>query len=300
VKNTTKAHLAVLATNIFFAANYSLVKFISPVLVKPFALNILRVSLSLVFFWLVWLFGKTSAGIKKQHRMRFLLCALTGIAINQTLFIKGLILTSTVHASLLMLTTPLLITIFAFWLLREPLTIFKIAGLILGIGGSVFLVLNKEDTAYAENYLLGDMLILINAVSYTIYFILVKPLMQEYSPLHVVRWVFTLGLLMILPFGIVELNEIKWPDFELHHLGALAAVAFTGTFLAYYFNAYGIQHIGAGKTGAYIYTQPVFAVVIATILLNETITAYKLMAAVLIFAGVFLVNVKKNNGNENN
>jgi hypothetical protein len=51
VKKTTKAHLAVLGTNLFFAANYSLVKIISPAVVKPFALNVLRVGFSLVLFW---------------------------------------------------------------------------------------------------------------------------------------------------------------------------------------------------------------------------------------------------------
>ncbi|MFN2457140.1 MAG: DMT family transporter [Chitinophagaceae bacterium] len=292
MKSTTKAHLAVLSTNLFFAANYSFVKLISPALVKPFALNILRVAISLVLFWIVWLFGKTAGGIRKEHIVRFLLCALTGVAINQTLFIKGLTLTSTIHASLLMLTTPLLISIFALWVLKEPLTIFKIIGLVLGIGGSVLLVLNKENTAHAENYLLGDILILINAISYTIYFILVKPLMKEYSPLHVVRWVFTLGLIMILPFGLHEFAAISWSAFGWQHMLALASVVFTGTFLAYYFNAFGIQHLGAGKTGAYIYTQPVFAVIIATIVINETLTLYKAIAALLIFAGVYLVNIK--------
>src|ERR1700755_2346311 len=99
----TRAHLAVLATNLFFAVNYSLVKFVSPSVVGSFALNVLRVSLSLLLLWTVWLFGKSPAGIKKKDLGRFLLCALTGVAINQMMFIKGLTLTSTIHATLLML-----------------------------------------------------------------------------------------------------------------------------------------------------------------------------------------------------
>lgn len=288
-----KAHIAVLGTNLFFAANFSLVKLISPALVKPFGLNIFRVGISLVLFWLVWLFGKTAAGIRKKDIGRFLLCGLTGITINQTLFIKGLTLTSTVHASLLILTTPLLITLLAFWVLKEALTLFKALGLALGIGGSVLLILSKESSTHAPNYLLGDLLIIINAISYALYFILVKPLMQHYSPLHVIRWVFTLGFFMILPLGFSEAAAVDFNAFEWQHFLSLAGVVVTGTFLAYFFNTYGLQHLGASITGSYIYTQPVFAVLIATFVLNEGLSWEKVVAAVLIFSGVFLVNYRR-------
>lgn len=293
MKTTAKAHIAVLCTNFFFGANYSLVKMISPSLVKPFALNLLRVGLSLVLFWSVWLFGHTSAKIKKKDWGRFVWCGLTGVAINQMLFMKGLTLTSTIHASLLSLVTPLLVTLFALWVLKERFTVFKALGLALGIGGSVFLILQKETGQHASNYLWGDMLIIINAVSYAVYFILVKPLMQHYSPLHVIRWVFTIGFFMILPFGWQQTAQINWPHFQWQHLAALFGVVVTGTFLAYYFNAYGIQHIGAGNAGSYIYTQPVFSFMIATVVLGEGLTWQKILSACLIFAGVYLVSLRK-------
>jgi drug/metabolite transporter (DMT)-like permease len=293
VKKTTKAHLAVLGTNLFFAANYSLVKIISPAVVKPFALNVLRVGFSLVLFWTVWAFEKVHVRIEKKHWGRFVLCSITGIVINQLLFIKGLTLTSTIHASLLILATPLLISLFALIVLKEPLTRAKMVGLVLGIGGSALLVSAKESSVHAQNYLLGDVLVLINAVSYAVYFILVKPLMQVYSPLQVIRTVFTLGFVLMVPFGWAELQQIEWPLFEPKHLLALAGIIVTGTFFAYLFTGYGIQHLGAGTTGAYIYTQPLFAVLIATLFLSETLSWIKVLAALLIFAGVYLVSFKK-------
>lgn len=294
MKATTKAHLAVLGTNLFFAANFSLVKLLSPSLVGPFAMNVLRVSCSLLLFWAVWLAGKTAAGFDRKDLGRFVLCGLTGVAINQMLFIKGLTLTSTVHASLLMLVTPLLVTVFALWVLKERFTVFKLLGLSLGISGALLLILQKESGQHAVNYLLGDVLIIINAVSYSLYFILVKPLMHRYSPLHVIRWVFTFGFLMILPFAWQDALQIKWQLFQWQHLAALAAIIVCGTFLAYFFNAYGIQHIGAGATGSYIYTQPVFAVLIAMLILGESFSWQKGVAAILIFGGVYLVGFRKN------
>lgn len=293
MQTATKAHIGVLLTNLFFATNYSMVKYISPSVVGPFGLNILRVGISLFFFWVVWMLGKTRAGIKRKHLGRFLLCGLTGIAINQMLFIKGLTLTSTIHASLLMLCTPLLITIFAFWLLKEKLTWQKASGLALGIGGAVLLILSRETSGAAASSLRGDTLIILNAISYTLYFILVKPLMKEYAPLHVVRWVFTFGFIMILPFGWTQFSEIDWGKFEATHIAALSFIIFCGTYLAYLFNAFGLRYLGAGITGSYIYTQPVFAAIVAAFVLNEQFTVEKILAGIMIFAGVFLVSRKR-------
>ncbi len=86
-----RAHIAVLCTNLFFAMNFSLVKMISPSLVGPLAVNVLRASLSVILFWIVWSFGKTSARIMKKDIGRFMLCGLTGVALNQILLLKDLL-----------------------------------------------------------------------------------------------------------------------------------------------------------------------------------------------------------------
>ena len=298
VTHSTKAHIAVLCTNLFFAVNYTLVKIISPKLVGPYGLNVLRVGISLALFWLMWLIGKSvrkeivTAGIKKHHVFRFFLCGLTGVAINQMLFIKGLTITSAIHASLLMLCTPLLITLFAFWVLKESVTLSKIAGLALGITGAVMLIASKESSGSAS--LKGDILIVLNAIAYTFYFILVKPLMKEYPPIHVMRWVFTFGFILIIPFGWKQFTEIAWNEFNTGYFAALAFIVLLGTFVAYLFNVYGIQQLGASVTGAYIYLQPILASIIASLFLGEALTAKKIVAGVLILIGVFLVSKKTN------
>lgn len=257
---------------------------------QPFGMNVIRVGVSVLLFWLLYLIYPSAQKIDRKDTGRFLLCALTGIAINQMLFLKGLSLTYSIHAVLLMLTTPILITFIAAWILKERLNRYKIAGLALGVGGAVVLITARQSSGTGENVLLGDLLVLINAVSYTFYFILVKPLMLKYNPVQVIRLVFTYGLLMVLPFGWNEFIAIDWSTFDTTAYTCIGLITIGGTFLAYLFNVYGIKVLGAAVAGAYIYIQPVFATVIAMIFLKEHLETYKMLAAALIFTGVFLCN----------
>ncbi|MGV3594121.1 MAG: DMT family transporter [Sediminibacterium sp.] len=295
MNKTTKAHLAVLAANFIFGAGYAVVKTITPEFIAPFALNVVRVLSSLLLFWLLFLMKPSNAGFERKHLPRFLLCALTGVAINQLLFIKGLSLTTAIHSSLLSLGTPIFITIIAAWLLKEKLTLYKIAGLALGIGGATMLILMKDNSTSGKDMLLGDILIIINAISYAFYLVLVRPLMEHYKPIHVLRWVFTFGTFMILPFGLEQFMDTNWAAFGTTQWIALAFVALFVTFFAYLFNVYGLSVIGSSATGSYIYTQPVFAAIIAMVFMGEHFTITKALAAICIFSGVYLVNLRKRN-----
>lgn len=255
-------------------------------MIGPYGVNLFRVGITLLLFWMLWAFSKQQAGIDKKDILRFAGCALTGVVINQMLFIKGLTLTSTIHAALLMLTTPLLISILALWWLKEKFTKGKLLGLLVAIGGALLLILSKDASGVAS--IKGDILILINAISYAIYFIMVKPLTSRYSPLHVIRWVFTFGFIMIVPFSWPAASQAAWHSATLSQWGALASVVICGTFLTYSFNGYSLKHLGAATTGSYIYTQPIFAAIIAALFLQEGFSWEKAMAGALIFGGVYL------------
>ncbi len=297
MQQKSKAHLALLFTNIFFAINYSAVKsLINDELVKPFGLNFLRVGITMILLWVLFLFKKEKSVIHKKDIKRFFLCALTGIAINQMLFIKGLSLTYSIHASLLMLTTPILITFLSAWVLKEMLSKNKIAGLLMGITGATILITARDYTQNGSQVLLGDIMIILNAISYTLYFILVKPLMKTYDPITVIRMIFTMGFFMILPFCWNEFLEVPWQRYDTNSFLLLSSIVLGGTFLAYIFNVYGIKTLGASMAGMYIYSQPVFAAAIAMIFLGEALAFYKIFAAIFIFLGVYLANKTSNNG----
>lgn len=293
----TTAHLALFFANLFFAINLTAVKHLTNLqLAKPFGINMIRVGVSVILFWVLYLLKPVNIKIDRRDRMRLLLCAVFGIAINQLFFLKGLSLTYPIHAALLLLTTPILIVFIAAWILKERIGLLKIAGLALGVSGAIVLVMAKDSLGNGNNVLLGDLFIIINAVSYTIYFVIVKPLMLKYNPIVILRWVFTIGLFLIIPFCWVEFTEIPWERYTSIDYTGMSFVVITGTFFAYLFNLYGIKNLGASIAGFYIYTQPVFAALIAMIFLHEHLAFYKIIAALLIFSGVYLANKQIKNG----
>lgn len=284
-----KAHLALAGTQLFFAINFNSIKIlINEGLVKPFGLNLLRVLVATTMFWLLWFLKPRKSLIEKQDRWRLVAASLTGITINQLLFIKGLSLTSAMHGSLLMLTTPIMITFVAAWILREALSIRKIIGLILGIGGALILILQGRGSQIGSDYWFGDLLILMNAISYSFYFILVSPLMTKYDSVDILRYVFSIGTLFMIPFCINEFMIIRWADYDLIAWVNLLLITLGGTFCSYLFNVYGMKRLGASMAGSYIYLQPLMSALIAMIVLNEQLSAYKLLAGLLIFTGVYL------------
>ena len=291
MSSKTKAHLGLLATNFFFAINLSAVKyFTTNKIAGPYGLNVIRIGVSVILFWFLFIIGSDKKKIDKKDIGRFLLCALTALALNQMLFMKGLSYTYSIHVSLLLLITPILITFIAAWVLKERLGYLKIIGLVLGISGAVILISSRENAGKGNEILLGDLLTILSAICYTFYFILVKPLMKKYSSIDVMRWVFTFGFIMILPVGWKEFDAINWSQFNLTEYILIFIIVVPGTFLAYIFNVYGIKILGASVAGTYIYSQPVFGVITAMIFLREELSAYKIFAAVLIFSGVFIAN----------
>jgi drug/metabolite transporter (DMT)-like permease len=170
--STTKAHLALITANLLFGINFSVVKVIAPNLILPLGLNFMRVLVATSLFWLLFLFHRKNGGIAKKDIPRFILCAITGIAINQILFIKGLILTTPIHASLLILGTPVFILLLSFITQNEKISFLKIVGLLTALAGGIVLVMSKESSALGSNMLLGDIFVLVNAISFDVYLFL--------------------------------------------------------------------------------------------------------------------------------
>jgi drug/metabolite transporter (DMT)-like permease len=286
-----RAHASVLTANLIFAVNYTIVKTVTPGLIGPFGLNVVRVLSTVAITWMLLPFEKGSWRPDREDIGSILLCGLTGVCINQLLFIKGLSMTQVMHATLIQLTTPVVITLIAYLLFGERLGVVRMAGLVCGIGGAAWLITGRAGTGVGGNdVLVGDVLVMLNSVSYSFYFVTVKPLMRKYSPAQVMRWVFTVGTLGILPFGWGEFVAAPWADFTAMQLLAIAFVAVMATWLAYVLNIHALSHLSPSATGSYIYLQPLVAAAVAAVFLGESFTWRHIVSGLAIFLGVYLVN----------
>ncbi len=292
MNNKTKAHLALLGVNIFYGAGFTIAKMLMPRLIQPLGFILIRVSIVCLLFWLSYFLGKKyRKRIRKKDWLTLVLGGLFGVAANQMLFFMGLNNTMPIHASLIMMSTPIIITILSLFILRERLRWDKALGLLLGIAGaSLLMSAGNEITGRGVNTAWGDFLVFLNAASYAIYLVIIKKVMTRYRPIIVIRWVFFFGFLFVLPFGWQEFTIIQWNLFGWGDWLALAFVVLCITFLAYLWNIYAVKHLTPSIAGAYIYLQPFLAGVISVIFTAETVTWVKIAATILIFTGVYFVN----------
>lgn len=291
MESKTKAHWALIGANLFYGAGFSVAKTVMPVLVKPSAFILIRVCSATILFWLSYFIGKQfRESIERADWLRLLFCAFFGVAANQLLFFKGLSLTSPIHASLMMLLTPVLVILISVTLIKEKLSGLNYVGLLLSIVGAACLIILSKKDAVASNPWLGDFFVLLNAASYAIYLVIVKPLMHKYRPVIVIRWIFLLGACMVIPFGLNDFLQIPWAIFNTNHITAVAFIVVGVTFFTYLWNIYALHMLSPSIAGAYIYLQPVFAALIAVLMLGEQATWTKLFSACLIFLGVYWVS----------
>jgi len=293
MSSTLKAHLALLSVAFIYGANFSIAKVVmDDNYVQPLGFILLR-ALAGVSFFSIFHWWKIKEKVERRDFPLFILCGIFGIAVNQMFFFSGLKFTTPINASLIMLTTPILVLVCSAIILKEKITWQKVIGISLGISGAVMLIAYGKELSFAQNQFKGDLMILINATSYGIYLVLVKKLMKKYHPFTVVRWVFTFGIIFVFPFGINEVLEVNWMDLPNTVWIAIIYVLVFTTILAYLFNAFALKMVNASVVSVYIYLQPVIATLIALLMGKDSLSELKIYAAILIFLGVYLSSYSK-------
>ncbi|MCS6818366.1 MAG: DMT family transporter [Chitinophagales bacterium] len=284
-----RAHLLLLAVNFFYGAGFSVAKLVMPQYVKPFAFILIRVAFAATMFYTLQR-QLIKEEIQRKHLFTLFLCSCFGVVLNQELFFLGLERTTPINASLIMITTPMLVYVISFIAGGENISLLKIGGIVLGAFGTL-MILGGKRFSFSSQTLLGDIFILLNATSYAIYLVLVRPLMRVYHPLTVVSYVFLLGLPFVFVLGINQLITIQWHTFTPAVWSGLFFIVIATTFLAYLFNMIALRELGSAVVGAYIYLQPLLAGFFAFLLGQEDFSSSKIAAAVLIFVGVGLVSL---------
>ncbi len=292
MNNNLKAHIAILSANIIYAANFPIAKEVMHY-IPPLGLVLMRSIGATLLFWIAGI-AFVNEKIEKKDLWRLLLLAPLGVVINQMLFLKGLHLTSPINAAIMMITTPILVLIIASIFIKDKITLLKTAGIIIGFAGAAFLVYQNLSGDTKDSTLLGDLCVFINAISWGTFLVLVKPLMQKYHTVTVLKWCFLFGYPLVLPFGFEELSEVNWQNIPSEIYWFLIVVIVLTTFIAYLFNIYALRELSPSVVSAYIYLQPLLTALITIFIFkNDSLTWEKIISALLVFAGVYLVSINK-------
>lgn len=282
--------LAFLAA-IIYGISFTVAKEVMPQYVKPYGFILLRVSGATLVFWILSLFLKNEK-ISPHDYLRIFIASIFGITLNMLAFFKGLSMTTPINASVIMVTSPIIVLTFATIFLKEKATKRKLIGIFIGMFGAILLIMYGRSVNTATNATLGNLLVFVNASSYALYLILIKNLTKKYHPLTLAKWLYLFGLILVIPFGYHEFNEIDWmslPKTALYRIGFI--VLFT-TVLTYLFNLIAIKKLKPTTLSIFIYLQPVLASTYALFVGSDSLNEIKIVATILIFIGVYLVTRK--------
>ena len=288
----TLAILAAIGATTIYALNHTIAKGVMPDYVQPFGFIIFRVSGAAFLFWLLSFFGPKEK-IDKKDYLRMLVCAILGMGINMLVFFKGLALSTPINSAVLVTTTPIIVLILSSIFIKEKIKGRKILGITIGLLGALGLILfSSEIRQDAPNIPMGNFLILMNSVFYGSYLIIVRPLLDKYHPLTFMKWLFTIGIFLVLPFGYQEFTEIDFNNLPMEAILSIVFVVVGTTFCTYLFNIFALTQLKASTLSAFVYVQPLIGILYATATGKDSLTTLKILAACLVLVGVYLASRK--------
>ncbi|PKA98057.1 drug/metabolite transporter (DMT)-like permease [Flavobacteriaceae bacterium MAR_2009_75] len=286
------AILAAIGATVIYGLNHTIAKGIMPNYVPAYALVVLRVVGAAILFWSISFFGPKER-IEKKDYARMLVCALLGMGFNMLVFFKGLSLSTPINSAVLITTTPIIVVFLSAILIKEKVLPKKIVGIAIGFLGALGLILfSSEIRQDAPNIPLGNFFILLNSIFYGAYLIGAKTLIEKYHPFTFMKWLFTLGIFICLPFGYQEIINTEWTSLPFDAIWRIAFVVIGTTFCTYLFNIFALTQLKASTVSAFVYVQPLIGIIFALVTGQDKLTTIKIAAACLVFLGVYLASTK--------
>lgn len=283
-----RAHIFLLISGLLFGANYWIAKGLMPEYLNPVSIILYRTAgASVLFLALLPFVPKTRFTLKEWGLLA--LSGLTGVTINQYLFFAGLERSTPVETSVLHTISPLVVLVFAFFIHSERISLRKTAGIFCGFAGALIITLWGKEISFASSHFIGNVMILTNIISYSLYLVLVKPLMSKHNPLYIITVVFIFGFIFSLPMVFWQANELKLSGFPSTIWLSLLYVVVGTTFLTYWLTIYALKRLSSSTVGFYIYLQPIISSSIGIFTGREIPKTSLFIAGMLIFLGIFLV-----------
>ncbi|MBO4334201.1 MAG: DMT family transporter [Paludibacteraceae bacterium] len=258
-----------------------------------------RVTGASVCFWLASFLTSvsektgTEEKISKKDHLQLLGAALFAIVFNQCNYIIGLSITSPLNASIMTTTMPIFTMVLAFLFLREPITLLKAGGVILGACGAATLILASANGDIGGGKLKGDLMCIAAQCSYAIYLTAFKGVIQKFSATTCMKWMMTYASLIIVPFALPQLLETNWNTVSSKTWAETAFVVIGGTFFAFLLSITAQKVLRPTIVAMYNYVQPIVSCTVSVLLGIGLLGWSHPLAILLVFTGVYMVNRSK-------
>ena len=285
-------HIACFTAYAIFGVNIIVCKDLtSGHLISPIGIFTLRSLGAGLMFWILSLFLPAEK-VEKKDYLKILAAAFLGYFVTQLTFLVAIPDVTPMHCSIISSMSPIYTMFIAAVVLKEPLSWKKAGGVVLSLCGILFLIFNNASgtSGVSESKLSGIFLMFLNSLSFSLYLGIFKPVIAKYSVVTFMKWIFLFSALMSLPLSLREIVSLKWtkiPSVQMWELGFLIVFA---TFVSYFLIPFGQKRIRPTLVSMYSYIQPIIATIISIILCMDILTWQKLMAALMVFAGVFIVS----------
>lgn len=266
-------------------------------ILSPIGLFSLRALGAGVLFWIASLFFPHEK-VEKKDYLKIFLASCLGFLGPQLTFLTALPQITPMTCSILSALTPIYTMFIAAVAVKEPITPKKAGGVLLSFLGIVFLILNStgSGSGATSNSMTGIVLMIFNGISFALYLGIFRPLIQKYSSVTFMKWIFLFTALTTLPFSAPELVTLDWSRFS-GRLGAdLAVLVLGATFISYLLLSIGQKNIRPTLVSMYNYCQPIIATTASICIGMDTMTWQKALAALACMAGVILVSFSKKAG----
>jgi drug/metabolite transporter (DMT)-like permease len=288
-----KGHMAMLAASIIWGLNAPIGKAALDYGIPPLALTTFRFFGAAIAFWFISLFTKKEH-VKHEDLLMLFFASLFGIVLNQGTFIFGLSLTSPIDASIVNTMAPIITMIVVAIILKEPITGKKVLGVFVGAIGALILILTSQAvTGGKSGNIAGDLLCLTAQLSFAIYLTVFKGLIEKYSSVTIMKWMFIYASMCFIPFSYNDIASINFAAVPLKVFGEISFVVFAATFLAYILLMAGQKTLRPTIVSMYNYVQPIVASFVAVSVGMDTFGWPKATAIILVFVGVFIVTQSK-------
>lgn len=285
-------HIACFSAYAIFGVNIIVCKDLtSGHLISPITIFTLRSLGAGLMFWILSLL-LPSEKVDKKDYLKILAAAFLGYFVTQLTFLVAIPDVTPMHCSIISSMSPIYTMFIAAIVLKEPLSWKKASGVALSLCGILFLIFNNASgtSGVAESKLSGIFMMFLNSLSFSLYLGIFKPVIAKYSVVTFMKWIFLFSALMSLPLSLREIVSLEWtkiPSVQMWELGFLIVFA---TFVSYFLIPFGQKRIRPTLVSMYSYIQPIIATVISIILCMDILTWQKLLAALMVFAGVFIVS----------